>query len=865
MRLSPSFLLLITFICYLDKGEGLENEIPTFAEAIENNPGFLSSKVSLPSVDNDYFPDENEEEEAFDAMEKGEDHSDVRNSVGNQNMIDKASLHDLVKKATGKKHHFGKQKPNHQPILIPALHTSAGSKIVAKKAVPSSQQKRIPHNHQDGSRTRPSKDTKNKLQHNEKQNSKLSVKNKTKHTIRVASEKTGRKPHSRSHYEKVVTSTDGAAKRNKRPVSATELNDLALLKAQPHVRRGRGLKSVEEPELPSAGSTARVVAPTKRYAKRHEITAGAGTSDSEDDRDPEHIYGAEEAETKLKAATKQLVKWLRNRLRKRLEDVAVLEENMETEKILLLNLNESIESISADREHEIQLKLETQKNLSLFRQTSDEPEREMKVVQDETEKLSNELIHLKHTYEMLATGRKELRRQLMSAGVGHWLESRGKEYMPDTAVGVLSKSVEVLSPVSQGLERAIELDRKVSKEVEGVILDPEASIIGKVIGDVAMLTPLVPILVVVCRVAMMLKTVSVVQVVMYTAGAFVLECIIVMLAMTLVGHEGLLEMQMTNEMGFVLGIFINCALFCGLMMMQALISAARPTRSDIAQTGALVLVGHHFLWHVFQPAMVSKAVTLDATGIILYTTCFTMVGLEKKRKVGLKTLVDKHVYSGIEYAWKWGRETAKAMRGVFAEREVTDMISNMSTMGGMFTGGGGGTKKREGVLHGMQGFQMADRTHMGRIGFARMGTGGVRRGWGPKKWQRGVHIGVGASQAMPRNRAMFTTQADAKESALQVRDAKMDGLNRLKVIAPSVVKVQAPSAVKVQVPRAVTVQAPSLEVMEPTAEVSRCVGGRGGGRTEKWNAIAGRSSVSGRRRMSFGPGARVGFRNMVTE
>lgn len=373
-------------------------------------------------------------------------------------------------------------------------------------------------------------------------------------------------------------------------------------------------------------------------------------------------------EIKLKTQTKKLVKWLRNRLRKRLEQVANLESEMETEAILLTNLNQTIEDRAAERHTEIRLKLDNQKRLSSFRKKVHAPDEHVHHAQEQKARLSEQLARITRTYETLAQVHKDLLNKLRSAGLSHWLQTRGNEYIPQTAVGVLSKSADILNPVTQGIEKALELDNHIVEEVESVVPDiARRSIISKVLADVAMIMPLIPLFVLWYRMLRMLDSLSIVHIVLYVTGGLVAELFLVILFSGYFGQEALHVCQLANESFFSGGVLFNFVLLLGVLCAQALITALQTCRSEIVQLISCLFIVHHFWRHVFVPTMVGHTVTTTVAANVVYDLVFTFIAHQKKEALSLHTAYDKHISKAWDLAANWTRETAHAMGNVFRE------------------------------------------------------------------------------------------------------------------------------------------------------------------------------------------------------
>lgn len=383
---------------------------------------------------------------------------------------------------------------------------------------------------------------------------------------------------------------------------------------------------------------------------------------------PKDGYVVEKEEEKLRNATVKLVLWLRNRLRKRLEDVARMEEATETEKVLLRNLNQTILNTTAARSVEIRLKLETQKKLSDFRRKSEQPEHQLLSVQNRAKKLSDQLAILGETYNVLAMKHRKLRDKLRSSGFSHWLDARGKEYMPATAVGVLSKSTELFSPLAEGVERAVQLDKELAEEVEGLVLQlPQRSLLGKVLEDLVMLLPLLPMLLLVCKLLQTFNRLSVLHLAMYVATAFMTEAALLLLGSACLGREALRALQMAHGRLLLGGVFLNATMYVGYMMTQLLITMLRFSRVELAQSLLGVAVGSQYYNTLFRPCVTDTPVTITVLSHLMMAVNFGLVTYEKKRVLNVHVAWEEKINGVLVGLETWICETADAIAGMFRD------------------------------------------------------------------------------------------------------------------------------------------------------------------------------------------------------
>lgn len=381
----------------------------------------------------------------------------------------------------------------------------------------------------------------------------------------------------------------------------------------------------------------------------------------------------EEEETKLKTQTKKLVKWLRNRLRKRLGEVAKLEGDMETERILLSNLNETVLGTSRERQKEIRLKLENQRKLKSFQKTIHQPDGHLQEVEEEKNKLSEQLAQITRTYETLAQVDKDLRSKLHTAGLTHWLQARGREYMPETAVGVLSKSAEILEPVTHSLEKAYEIDNQLLEEVENVVpVLANESILSKVLADFALLLPLIPVILVGYRALRLFDRLSILHIVFYASAGLLFELVILIILSACLGQEIVRACQVTSEFLLSTAVLIHFVIIFGLWFAQLLICALKVSQLEMAQVVMCLVVLHHFWRHVFVPVMIGNAVTTTVTANVGYAIVFMFVCYQKKGMLNWHTPYDAQMVKAWAAAAQWTRETANAMGNVFNEGASED-------------------------------------------------------------------------------------------------------------------------------------------------------------------------------------------------
>lgn len=439
--------------------------------------------------------------------------------------------------------------------------------------------------------------------------------------------------------------------------------------------------------------------------KSHDIdgTKKSKSSSKPEDKTTKNMQ-IEIEEDKLRAQTRRLVKWLRNRLRKRLSEVADLEHEMATEEELLVGLNRSIEGTYAERQKEIKLKIARQKALKQF-QTShlgassssslnpSSPasiETELRAVESEKVGLSEQLARVTRTYEMLAQVDKDLRKRLHTAGLTHWLRARGKDYMPESAVGVLSKSVEFLNPVASGLEKVYDLDVKAANFIPKRVRVHQSTF-GKVLIDALMLLPLLPLFILLCRARhSILKSsnFSNVHIALYSSVFLLFESIVLAI-MFQFEKLSFTPPSITFVSSFALIVLLVC------QCLLTLLSVA--TRSDtveleVTQCGLLLALVAHFWKHVFIPSVTSDnnqdgnissaslmtvyKLAADSpppagcTAHAVYAMIFAFIAQCKRNLLGWTCSLDDKAKMVIASITAWLIETFRAIKNAFSDSNI---------------------------------------------------------------------------------------------------------------------------------------------------------------------------------------------------
>lgn len=409
-------------------------------------------------------------------------------------------------------------------------------------------------------------------------------------------------------------------------------------------------------------------------------------------------------EDKLRAQTRRLVKWLRNRLRKRLAEVADLEHEMATEEELLVGLNRSIEGTYAERQKEIKLKIARQKALKQFQtsplgpssSSSSNPsspasiETELRAVESEKVGLSEQLARVTRTYETLAQVDKDLRKRLHTAGLTHWLRARGKDYMPESAVGVLSKSVEFLNPVASGLEKVYDLDVKAANFIPKRVRVHQSTF-GKVFIDVLMLLPLLPLFILLCRARhSILKSsnFSNVHIALYSSSFLLFESLVLAI-MFQFERLSFTPPLITFISSFALIVLLVCQ--C-LLTLLSVATRSETVELEVTQCGLLLALVAHFWKHVFIPSVtsdhnqdgnISSASLITVYKLaadspppagciahIVYAMVFAFIAQCKRNLLGWTCSLDDKGKVVIASITAWLLETFRAIKNAFSDSNI---------------------------------------------------------------------------------------------------------------------------------------------------------------------------------------------------
>jgi hypothetical protein len=370
----------------------------------------------------------------------------------------------------------------------------------------------------------------------------------------------------------------------------------------------------------------------------------------------------EQEEQKVKLATLKLVIWLRNRLRKRLNEVADLETAMKTTEHAIANLGEAQKRTAAEREHEIAGKRARQTELAEFRRTADAPDTQLRIVKEQSAKLERQLAGLGEVYAGLAAKQAGMEARLRDAGFSHWLDARGNVYMPATAVGVLAKSAEVLSPVASGVEAAVAAEQEIARELEALVPLGEGSVVPGVVSDVLVLAPAIPVVALAGRLSCSMKGLTVLHYMVYLSAVFAAQGIICVLSSVAVAQEAIGYFQRSNEPALIAVLFLTAGLYSWYVFLHALLAVVHTTHRNLAHLSIVTCIGCGFYKAVFQPAVLNHAAGLPVLAPGALAVVFLYVMTDRNTSLQLGIPFDRELRGGFDAAHAWAAETAGAMR-----------------------------------------------------------------------------------------------------------------------------------------------------------------------------------------------------------
>ena len=384
----------------------------------------------------------------------------------------------------------------------------------------------------------------------------------------------------------------------------------------------------------------------------------------------------ESDENNVQGATNKMVKWLRNRFRKRFKEGLDLKQAIKQEKLDIQKLEEEIETASSERHEEIRLKLKNQRKLRDFRLHANEPDEDIETIKRETVQLSQQLQKVKLAHGKMFDLHEKLIAQLHEAGLSHWIEVRGKQYLPETAAGILSKSVDLLSPVSHGIERVVDLDRKLSSGFEHMVpLFSREALPFSVLDDIVMLLPFLPFCFLGMQLPYITRIISMHETVLGSAFCLLIVSITLLIVSIPLGQSALVSIYTSSP---PIGTFCT-----GIMTTLSVIMAVGQSRiaMRLSMLGeyALAILAIFTCYPLAICFGRRSAVGMPITAHVAHIAAYGMLALERKRSLGLSTPWDETVDNAVASIRSWINDTFQAMKNVF--KDDFNHYENGSTIG----------------------------------------------------------------------------------------------------------------------------------------------------------------------------------------
>jgi hypothetical protein len=384
----------------------------------------------------------------------------------------------------------------------------------------------------------------------------------------------------------------------------------------------------------------------------------------------------EKEEEKVKNATLNLVKWLRNRLVIRLGEVSDLQATMVVTQGMLNKIAEKKQNAFSEREAEIRKKIESQKRLYDFRRKVEEPTEVYNSVTNKTRELESQLQELGKSYDELAKTYVRLQTNIREAGFSHWLDARGRTYLPETAVGVISKSAEILSPVIHGIGRAVELDQELAEEVEELVPIPHSVVFTGVLSDILILVPIIPILAVAVRVAYSVRELTILHHIVLLGAMFSAQgvgCFLLSLYLT---EDALRYFQRTNEPVLICILFVCASVYALFMFLLAVVCIAENKAESLLQLASSGGAGYYFYRMAFRPAVLDGLVAIPIVYYLFSSVLFLAIASERNRGIRIRLPLQSKVDGTLLLAKEWLRDTAQAMAQLVFGRSGTSLPSS---------------------------------------------------------------------------------------------------------------------------------------------------------------------------------------------
>lgn len=390
--------------------------------------------------------------------------------------------------------------------------------------------------------------------------------------------------------------------------------------------------------------------------------SGTLKPDVEDKNATENIGNVEKEELKVKTATQKLVLWLRNRLRKRLGELAELEDALKKLEHVAVEFEASKERVETERDAKIKKKVSSQKELASFRLQLVEPDVQLRIVDDQAKKLEQKMIDMKKTYDGLGKMQAELESKLREAGFSHWLEARGQEYLPETAIGVLSKSTEILEPVIEGIGRAVSIDHDLARDFDGIVPIIHSPLVTGVVSDIFVLVPLIPVLALAGRISFSVHRMTIVQFIFYISAAFSAQCFGCFIVSISLGEEAIQYFLKTNEPAVIGSLFLTAGLYSCFCFLHLLTALVHSTKRNIAHLLFVNGIGFFFYVHVFRRAVLNQGIKVPIAMHVVLCVLFLFIMTDRNASLGIEFPFQKAMQQALEDLYDWLDETFEAMK-----------------------------------------------------------------------------------------------------------------------------------------------------------------------------------------------------------
>lgn len=374
----------------------------------------------------------------------------------------------------------------------------------------------------------------------------------------------------------------------------------------------------------------------------------------------------EEEEQKVKNATLHLVIWLRDQLRHRLAEVANVGTSISNFEHLFESMEKNQTHLSAEREKEIKKKIQSQKLVADYRRKEAEPNEELRNITNQTQGLEKELSKLSDEYQALTRVHLDLQNMLHRAGFSHWLDARGNKYIPATAVGVLSKSSEILDPVVRGIGKAIEVDHALALDAERLLPIGNSAFFVSVVSDALVLATFLPALFVIHRLWTSMNARTLVDHIFYLSCLFSLQSVSCLLLSLLFCEEPLLHLQKTREPLLVVVVFATSTLYSLFLFKLGVLTLLITSRSNVMQFVLSLCFGYQFFMLIVKPMVLERVISFPVGMYAVYAALFSYTWSEKSSVTKCSVPFGEHVHRAFDAAVYWISETTDAMRTILS-------------------------------------------------------------------------------------------------------------------------------------------------------------------------------------------------------